>query len=240
MQGYKLVGLAVAESRASSDSPTPSSNILDSPERPLRATALWSPALPPQGLYLNDAFFVRMSQSMSGYRPMSWILFGGCEGERLRNLIGVSVSHIGQKFNICFHYDRSSVLEDQELSFGSYYSSTENVEHFPIDGKGGELITTLVGSAVCSNRSDFSLKIATNRDRSFYFSDVGPWFRPRLDPLGIEQGTTIVGLFICQVCGIVRSCSSARVNVPTASHGRNHRLRRDLGQGRSRAEPRRS
>jgi hypothetical protein len=232
MQGYKLVGLAVAEAQAAPDLPKLSSNILDSPELPLRATALWSPALPPQGLYLNDVFFIRMSQSMSGYRPMTWILFGGCEGERLPSLIRVSVSHIRGKFNICFHYD-SSELQDQELSF-AYYSHTENIKHFPIDGKGGELITTLVGGAVSSTR-DFWLKIATNRGRAFYFNSEHPQFRSILDPHGITQGTTIVGLFICQVYRIIRSCSSESANVPTASKRRNYRLWRDLDQGKSRA-----
>jgi hypothetical protein len=159
---------------------------------------------------------------------MSWILFGGCEGERLHNLTGVSVSRKWHKLNICFHYD-SSGLHDQELSFNSHYFITDNIKHFPIDGKGGELITTLIGAGV---RSKYSLKIATNHGRSFYFEDLRPGFRPSLPPLGIAHGTTIVGLFVCQVCGIIRWRSSASANVPTASRGRNHRLRCDLGQGK--------
>ena len=234
MQGYKLVGLAVAEARAAPDSPEPSSNVLDSAEPPLRATALWFPAIPPRYLCLNDASFVRISQSMSGYRPISWILFGACEGELL-NLTGVTVSHKGKKFNICFHYD-SSELQDQQLELGSNYLSTDNIEHFPIDGKGGELITTLVGGGTYGYGRTFKLRISTNRGRSLYYNVPDPWSRLSLEePLGIADGTTIVGLFVCQVCGIVRSCSSASANIPTASTGSNHRLRCDLGQDISRA-----
>ena len=156
---------------------------------------------------------------------MSWILIGG---KRLPNLTGVSIRRKWQKFNICFHYD-SGGLQDQELSFNSHYSLTDNIEHFPIDRKGGELITTLIWGGV---RSKSSLKIATNSGRSFYSDDLRPGFRPSLKPLGIAHGTTIVGLFVCQVCEIVRSWSSASANVPTASRGRNHRLWCDLGQGR--------
>ena len=210
MQGYKLVGLAVAEAQSNLDSPEPSSNPLDSPELPLRATALWFPTAPPQGLCLNDASFFRMSQSMSGYRPMTWILFGGCGGERLPNLTGVSVTICTLLHHIRFYYDGDR-SQDQALSFRSI-GCTPRSERFAIDGKGGERIIALAAGGVYRKyESEFAFEIATNRGRSFQFSALRPDSRPVLKPLSIAQGTTIVGLFICHA----RSYASVSAKVLT-------------------------
>jgi hypothetical protein len=197
MQGYKLVGLMVAEAQLNLDSPEPSSNPLNSVEPPLRATAMWCPTVPPQGLCFNDASFVRMSQSMSGIQHMTWVLFGGCGGERLPNLTGVTASNTILHF-IDFHYD-GIVSRDQKLMFRSSYCMDRH-EHFPIDGKGGERIIALAaGGFYYHYESKFAFEIATNRGRSFQFGSLGPESSLILKPLSIAHGTTIVGLFICHV-----------------------------------------
>jgi hypothetical protein len=138
---------------------------------------------------------------------MSWILFGGCGGERLPNLTGVSAAIDGSTLlNIRFHYDSGRL---QELRFRTFRCMSR-FDHFPIDGKGGERIIALAAGGVgCQGESKFAFEIATNRGRSFHFG-VEPPQSGVLKHLSIAHGTTIVGLFICQVCEIVCSRSSAK------------------------------
>ena len=197
MQGYKLVGLMVAEAQSNLYSPEPLSNPLNSAEPPLRATALWLPTPPPQGLCLNDASFVRISQSISGIQHMTWVLFGGCGGERLPNLTGVTASDAIMHF-IDFYHD-GHVSQDQILMFRSTYH-TCRYEHFPIDGKGGERIIALAAGGVYRNyESEFAFEITTNRGRSFQCGALDPKSSLVLKPLSIAHGTTIVGIYICHV-----------------------------------------
>jgi hypothetical protein len=202
MQGYKLVGLMVAEAQSNLHSPEPLSNPLDSAEPPLRATALWCPTVPPQGLCLNDASFVRMSQSKSGIQHMTWVLFGGCGGEHLPTLIGVTASDT-ILHSIQFYHENQMIRDQtslfQDLQFHST-DCTSRWEHFPIDGKGGERIIALAAGGVYRNgESKFAFEIATNRGRSFQFGTLGPESSLVLKSLSIEHGTTIVGFFICHV-----------------------------------------
>ena len=184
----------VAEAQSNLNSPEPLSNPLDSAEPPLRATALWLPTPPPVGLCLNDASYVRMSQSMSGIQHMTWVLFGGCGGEHLPNLTGVTAT----QYCIEFHHD-SYVSQDQMLMIRST-QCTHRYEHFPIDGKGGERIIALAaGSVYHKDESGFAFEITTNRGRSFQFGVVGPESSLVLKPLSVAHGTTIVGFFICHM-----------------------------------------
>jgi hypothetical protein len=198
------------------DSPKPSSDPLDSAEPPLRAAALWSPTVPPQGLCLNDDSFVSVPPSIAGYRPMQWILFGGCKGEHLPHLTGVSVGRTMQLHYVRFHYGGGG-LPHQELSFGFRPNLDQlldrgyaSYQHFQIDGQGGEHIISLAAGSVSDGRnvfghgSQFSFEITTNRGRSFHFHSLPPPSGTVLKPLGIAPGTTIVGLFTCQVRGVAR------------------------------------
>ena len=173
---------------------------------------------------------------------MPWILFGGSKGEHLPYLTGVSISYLERVDNIRFHYNGNG-LQYQDISFGfcPYMGFGRNFghQHFPIDGKGGErIIAFAVGGLgnnefICMDRRPFSFEITTNRRRSFHFHglSIKPWYNPLrtvLNNLSIIPGTTIIGLFTCQVCGIIRLYISISANKLIAPRGSKHWIWCDL------------
>ena len=152
---------------------------------------------------------------------MSWILFGGLQGELLPHLTMVSVSRTnrGLLHSISFHYDCDG-LPDMKIQLNPCPSreslkSKIDIEHFLIDGQGGETITTLstlaYGECQSINLSILSFKIETNRDRKATFSAIPETSRGcSYHTLKIRPLDTLVGFYIIQVCGILGSCTYAK------------------------------
>ncbi|KAK3178681.1 hypothetical protein OEA41_000818 [Lepraria neglecta] len=137
--GYKLVTLAVAE-------PTRPLDQISEPQEPsLQHAALWYPTIPDTDLCLNEASFIGEALSAPGYRPLSWILFGGPKGIYLQHLTQVTVSRLGDLDSIYFHYDTDGIVGQKKLGRRRVTEFSEFMR-FPIDGKGGEIITTLATS----------------------------------------------------------------------------------------------
>ena len=84
-QGYKLVALALGEAEHVDEQGQQSADLS------LRNTTLWFPTIPDQKLYLNKASFIGEPPSTSDYRPLAWILFGGCDGNELSTITDVTV-----------------------------------------------------------------------------------------------------------------------------------------------------
>ena len=183
----------------------------------LRDEAFWYPAVPPRELCLNK--IIGRTPRIQRYEPVSWILFGGLQGELLPHLTMVSVSHTerGSLHSIRFHYNCDG-LPDMKIQFDpgpSHESPMYNIERFPIDGQGGETITALStyvsGERQSINLAILSFEIETNRDRKATFSPVHQTDRGGSHrPLEIRPGDTLVGLYVIQVCGILGSCICAK------------------------------
>ena len=187
------------------------------PRRPqqLRDEAFWYPAVPPRELYLNE--IIGKTPCIKRFQPVSWILFGGLQGELLPHLTMVSVSRTetGSLHSIRFHYDCDG-LPDMEIQLDPRPSDeADDIRRFPIDCQGGETITTLSTYAYdeCQsiNISILSFEIETNRNRKATFNSIhqanhGGSYRP----LEIRPRDTLVGLYVIQVCGILGSCACAK------------------------------
>ena len=213
------------------------------PRRPqqLRDEAFWYPAVPPRELCFNK--IIGRTPCIGRFEPVSWILFGGLQGELLPHLTMVSVSHTkteslrGCRFlydrrtkteslhSIRFHYDCG--LPDMEIQLDPRpYHEGDNIRRFPIDGQGGETITTLLtyissGERPFININILSFKIETNRDRKITFDPPGHAARMRrrpssdsysgsYRPLEIGPRDTLVGFYVIQVCNILGSCTCAK------------------------------
>jgi hypothetical protein len=198
------------------------------PRRPqqLRDEAFWYPAVPPRELYLNE--IIGRTPWIERFEPVSWILFGGLQGELLPHLTMVSVSRTweGPLHSIRFHYDCDG-LPDMKIQLDPRPSHEgDNIRRFPIDGQGGETITTLLtyvssGERPFININILSFKIETNRDRKVTFDprDHAAWMRHRPSsnsysgsyrPLKIRPRDTLVGFYVIQVCSILGSCTCAK------------------------------
>ena len=114
-------------------------------ELSLQHAALWYPTIPDTDLCLNEASFIGEALSAPGYRPLSWILFGGPKGIYLQHLTQVTVSRLGNLDSIYFHYDTDEIVGQKKLGRRRVTESSEFMR-FPIDGRGGEIITTLATS----------------------------------------------------------------------------------------------
>jgi hypothetical protein len=149
---------------------------------------------------------------------VSWILFGGLQGELLPHLTMVSVSHTkgGLLHSIRFHYDCDR-LPDMKIQLNPCpsHESLKIKHNFLIDGQGGETITTLstytYGECQSINISILSFEIETNRNRKATFNPIhqanhGGSYRP----LEIRPRDTLVGFYVIQVCGILDSCTCAK------------------------------
>ncbi|KAI9772556.1 MAG: hypothetical protein M1840_000761 [Geoglossum simile] len=133
--GYKLVTLAVAETTR------PPNQMSEPQELSLRRASLWYPTVPDTDLCLNEASFTGELPSASGYRPLSWILFGGARGAYLRNLTQITVSSLGNLDSIEFRYDTDGIVRRKKLGRHRVTESSK-LMRFPIDGQGGEIIMT--------------------------------------------------------------------------------------------------
>jgi hypothetical protein len=155
---------------------------------------------------------------------VSWILFGGLQGELLPHLTMVSVSRTkrGSLHSIRFHYDCDG-LPEMEIQLDPRPShEADNIRRFPIDGQGGEIITTLLTYVSSGERQSIdinilSFKIETNRDRKVTFEPQGraAMMRRRPSsgsyrPLEIRPRDTLVGFYVIQVCSILGSCTCAK------------------------------
>ena len=110
----------------------------------MRNTALWFPTIPDQKLHLNESSFTGEPPSTSGYRPLPWILFGGCDGNELSAITGVTVLCGGIIGSIEFTH-ATKQNGRQKLGRRRFPDSAE-VRHFTIDGPSGEIITELATS----------------------------------------------------------------------------------------------
>jgi hypothetical protein len=119
-------------------------------ELSLRYASLWYPTVPDTDLCLNEASFTGELPSASGYRPLSWILFGGPKGTYLRHLTQVTVCSSGNLHSIEFHYDIDEIV-GQNLG-RLRVTESSGLRRFSIDGKGGEIITALATSVECIDR----------------------------------------------------------------------------------------
>jgi hypothetical protein len=120
-------------------------------ELSLRRASLWYPTVPDTDLCLNEASFTGKLPSASEYRPLFWILFGGGGGAYLRNLTQVTVSSLGNLDSIEFQYDTDGIVRQKK--FGRHrVTESSKLMRFPIDGQGGEIITTLATSVECIGR----------------------------------------------------------------------------------------
>ena len=131
-----LVTLAVAETAI------PLNHISEPQELSLRYNSLWYPTVPDTSLCLNEESFISEPPSAPGYRPLFWILFGGPKGTYLQNLTQVTVDCYGNLSSIEFHYDTDGIVSRKKLGRRRFTDSTKLMQ-FPIDGRGGEIITTL-------------------------------------------------------------------------------------------------
>jgi hypothetical protein len=141
---------------------------------------------------------------------MPWILFGGLQGELLSRLTMVSVSRstFGTLHSIRFHYidglpDVALQLEPRPIWEGG------DIERFPIDGKGGETITTFSTFVSIRNKLIPSFEIETNRHRTATFGQDKRRGYPR--PLGMRPNHTLVGIYVVQVCGMYCALVPAQV-----------------------------
>ena len=119
---------------------------LDQQEHSIRSTALWYPAVPDLALCLNDQSFTGESPSTAGYQPLFWTKFGGPKGSYLQHLEGIAI--VGSYIDgIAFYYDDK--LPIKSCTLGHFAASTDsNFTFFPIDGPGGEYITSVECSLV--------------------------------------------------------------------------------------------
>ena len=137
-QGYKLVALAVGEAEHVAEQGQQSAGLS------LRNTTLWFPTIPDQNFYLNEASFIGEPTSTSDYRPLAWILFGGCDGNQLSTITDVTVLCGGIIGSIEFTHATKQGGK-QKLGRHRPHDSAE-FHHFTIDGPGGEIITELATS----------------------------------------------------------------------------------------------
>lgn len=124
------------------------------PEITLRHTALWYPNVPPRDINLNESYLSSdFWHDPSVYEPMSWVRFGGENGQRLRQLTNIQAIvgdiDIYCLLQIAFQYGDDEVkVPKRENKLGMVYCGgldefeTRTI-NFDIDGPGGELITAI-------------------------------------------------------------------------------------------------
>jgi hypothetical protein len=204
----------------------------------LRDNAYWYPAVPPQDLLLNEESLIGVSPLpliTTPYQAAPWILFGGLQGELFPHLTMVSFSggRTGKLHSIRFHYDG---LPDVRIQIDPRpIVEVDNIQRFFVDGQGGETITTLTVFNSSPHRPlmgrEVLFGITTNRGRSFLFHPSPESVRSRFQcNLRIAPGSTLVGLFLSQVRGILCSCTCASTDTLTGSGAWMHRLGCNLGR----------
>ncbi|KAI0810759.1 hypothetical protein GGR55DRAFT_678719 [Xylaria sp. FL0064] len=174
----------------------------------LRSLGLWYPDIPGPSLSVNENSFLRRSDCLRGYKPLSWTNFGGPGGKYLAHLIQVSVTLMNGLRGIVFRYDIDVPAEDRNLGhcLPDEHASKSTIIDFAIDGPGGEVINAVeldyfhIGP---SSSTDlwrlYSCKMSTNRTRSCLFS-CRPDMREDLitKAVDVDPGTTITGFYAYQ------------------------------------------
>lgn len=136
----------------------------------LRDTAEWFPSIPDESLCLNESSYAEKQRRPLEYRLLAVVLFGGSKGVHLRKLIGITLwARHGQVCGMDFIYNTdidgrkvhtlglSRPLADAQSDlFGIYERTEEHKFDFQIDGRGGELITSI--DMPERDRSDIELR----------------------------------------------------------------------------------
>jgi hypothetical protein len=85
----------------------------------------------------------------------------------------VTVSCLGDLDSIEFHYDTDGIVGQKKLGRRRVTESSE-LMRFPIDGRGGEIITTLETSVECIDREDVYSFYRHGKLSSFKVSALPP------------------------------------------------------------------
>ncbi|KAJ8129747.1 hypothetical protein O1611_g3882 [Lasiodiplodia mahajangana] len=191
--GYKIVSLATK---------LPRSQILET--KTLRSSRLWYPDIPGQNLSLNQGLSATEERQdlvpRKQYKPIFWTNFGGPGGEYLRHLIRLDlmVRMSSELQCIEFKYDIDEIpVECKHLGRFNDRQYGEMPISFCVDGPGGEIITAI--EVVYKAGTIFALKATTSRDRLWASRCIGEDADIVTRTLVPDPGTTITGMYACQV-----------------------------------------
>jgi hypothetical protein len=121
--------------------PPPSAADASQPASNLRNSAVWYPDVPTPTLCLNDEAFPSGKTFQSEYKPLFWCHFGGPGGRNLAHLTNIAVTRSDDLRGIDFSFDTEVPREHR--SFGRRKKSFWETTDFPIDGPGGERISSI-------------------------------------------------------------------------------------------------
>jgi hypothetical protein len=113
------------------------------PASSLRHYALWYPTVPPPHLSLNEGSYAGTIPAASEYSPFFWSQFGGSDGECLRHLTCISIMGLGQLCSVEFEYDTDDLTVNDRKLGRRRSTDYSQVTKFPIDGPGGEVVTSI-------------------------------------------------------------------------------------------------
>ncbi|KAK3897030.1 hypothetical protein C8A05DRAFT_20125, partial [Staphylotrichum tortipilum] len=99
-----------------------------------RDSTVWYPAIPPQGLCLNEKAFPLRAFHLAGYRPLFWCHFGGPGGRYLRHPTGISAVSCLGILRIYFSFDIQVPVEHRSCR-RLKVDEQEKVVNFSIDGQ---------------------------------------------------------------------------------------------------------
>ncbi|KAJ3497627.1 hypothetical protein NLG97_g1750 [Lecanicillium saksenae] len=199
-QAYKITALAVIpETQATEDEPVGSTDAL-------RQTAVWYPEPPPENLVLNEESFTGIHPLSTGYKPLSWIQFGGEKGNQLPLLRGLLSNFDEVLYGFRFTYDsvEEETYNPDPVRLGQLRNSlVPDASLFTIDGAGGERICSLT-VGIRKDEEDESPAflrhgipeyycITTNRGRITTLGQLGNDLEMR--DMAVAPGTTITGLY---------------------------------------------
>ncbi|KAI5458702.1 F-box domain-containing protein [Mariannaea sp. PMI_226] len=216
--GYKMVSLGVVKSDIQLGEKASSISLWDS--------AVWYPQIPRAELCLNDDGFTSRDSSAIRYEPLCWTMFGGPGGKYLRNLVGVSVTSWVVPRAIEFHYNINDVPVEY-CRVGKINPSNMKVMYFPIDGPRGEVIEDVEVYLQNCPGLDVSwyfpegilesIKIFTNRGRSYQFRHIRPADPDTLIQKRIKTSpdTTITGFYWNQNDSMLTSLGAISETLPS-------------------------
>ncbi|KAL1998692.1 hypothetical protein VTN02DRAFT_5725 [Thermoascus thermophilus] len=221
--GLKIVSLAVpADSEPLfPDDPDPRG----APHHlPLRTKGLWYPSIPASHLHLHDDSFAGRDVSLRDYRPLVHVMFGGPRGRYLPSLTQIAVT-LSPDAIVGIDFVYTGVDDDDDAPpsnrLRAFFHSPARAADgsvvqtsFAIDGPGGERLTALQAGGdfflSAAGKESYrygvvtSLKVTTNRNRTFTFQPrrapilkppPGAYVRQKPRTTEIAPGTTITGVY---------------------------------------------
>ncbi|KAJ3483245.1 hypothetical protein NLG97_g7350 [Lecanicillium saksenae] len=178
----------------------------------LRTTATWMGSVPDAAQHLSEDVFATMHLDDGVYEPIHRSVFGGARGGSLAYLTGIQVfvtlAPCGVEFEFQQgHLDHLEACQD----LGAFpENELTSVQHFAIDGPGGERITGVDmymledpnGPDDAIRAELYSFKVFTNWHRSRHFQRERATHKENLAlvSVSVPPGATITGFF-CTTLG---------------------------------------